>query len=73
MCNLPNYWFEVKLNFESSTSARTDKSLQICVMAIDVGQALLNAKTILKKSNSDLNFMKIWTWSVEKRRPCMYV
>lgn len=70
--NLENYWFAVELIIESSANAATDKSLQVCVIAVNEEYALLNAKALLKESNLDVNFLKIWMWPLSKRRSCSY-
>ncbi|MCK9381941.1 MAG: hypothetical protein M0P95_12885 [Sulfuritalea sp.] len=58
--------FKVEIFFESEGAVKSDPALTTEVIADDEIHALSLARSTLKDSHPEMNFMKVWCWNIQK-------
>jgi hypothetical protein len=59
--------FRVMMKIEVNGPAEDDPEVEKDVMALTPNDALDKARELVKTENPELNYMKIWFWSIERR------
>jgi len=59
--------FRVMMKIEIDGPAKDDPEVTKEVMAMTPNEALDKARDLVKTENPELNYMKIWFWSIERR------
>jgi hypothetical protein len=59
--------FLVIMKIEVNGTAEDDPEIKKTVMALTPNDALDKARELVLTENPELNYMKIWFWSIERR------
>jgi hypothetical protein len=59
--------FRVMMKIEVNGPAEDDPEVEKDVMALTPNDALDKARELVMTENPELNYMKIWFWSIERR------
>lgn len=57
----------VTMTIESDGDAKDDPEIKKSVMALTPEEALTKSRQLVKTENPELNYLKIYFWSIEQR------